>query len=56
MKLIEDLRDYKKRCLCDSYHNLNVLTGIEISRLKEIIEKSSPINEKEEYLIERLVH
>lgn len=56
MNLIDDLKRYKKRVLNDSYHNLSVVTGIEKDRLKEIIEKSAPVDDDEKYHIERLIY
>lgn len=53
---INDLKNYKKKMLDDSYHNLSVLTGISIERLHEIVEDRKEITSEEENLIDRLIY
>lgn len=56
MKLIDDLKKYKKSHLNDSYHNLSVLTGIEQNKLMEIIDEIAIPTKEEKELIERLIY
>lgn len=53
---IDDLQNYMKNTLNDSYHNLSVLTGISIERLREIVEDRKEITSEEENLIDRLIY